>query len=408
MITVAEATRLIQENTITLPITEVALTEANGCVLRENIYADRDFPPFHRVSMDGIAIQFASFQAGEDTFGIEGIQLAGVPAQRLEQLDNCLEVMTGAILPGNTDTVIRYEDLKIFERNGIRYAHVFAAPKGRMQNVHQRGSDRQAADLLIPAGTLLSPAEIAVIATVGKTTVQVTQPPRIAIISTGDELVAITEMPLPHQIRQSNSYMLQAALQEQGVKAERFHLRDDKADLLAELKNLLSRFDALILSGGVSKGKADFVPEVLTELGVQKLFHEVAQRPGKPFWFGRVANGPVVFALPGNPVSTFVCFYKYVRPWVQASFGAPAALTPKAILQEETVFRLDLTYFLPVKVAVGSSGMLVANPVHMGGSGDFAALLSADGFLELPPKQNTFSAGEVYVFYGFRKLILPY
>ncbi|KAA5543333.1 molybdopterin molybdotransferase MoeA [Adhaeribacter rhizoryzae] len=402
MITVTEAVRLIGENTLTLPITEVTLTAANGSVLREPISADRDFPPFHRVSMDGIAIRFANFQAGEDTFRIEGVQLAGAPPQTLHQNDGCLEVMTGAILPGNTDTVIRYEDLKIFDRNGIRYAHIFAAPKGRMQNVHQRGSDRQAADLLIPAGTLLSPAEIAVIATVGKTTVQVSQPLRVAIISTGDELVEVTEMPLPHQIRQSNSYLLQAALQEQGVKAQRFHLRDDKAALLTELKDLLSRFDALILSGGVSKGKADFIPEVLAELGVQKLFHEVAQRPGKPFWFGRVANGPVVFALPGNPVSTFVCFYKYVRPWVRASLSAPAALVPKAILQEETVFRPDLTYFLPVKVAIGTSGMLTAKPVHIGGSGDFAALLSADGFLELPQKQSTFSVGEVYAFYGFR------
>lgn len=406
MITVAEATRLIQENILNLPITEVSLTEANGCVLREPIYADRDFPPFHRVSMDGIAIRFASFQAGEDTFRIEGVQLAGAPAQTLHQTDNCLEVMTGAILPINTDTVIRYEDLKLFERNGVRYAHIFAAPKGPMQNVHQQGSDRHRSDLLIPADTLLSPAEIAVIATVGKTTVQVSQPLRVAIISTGDELVEVSEMPLPHQIRQSNSYLLQAALQEQGVKAQRFHLRDDKAALLTELKGLLSRFDALVLSGGVSKGKADFVPEVLAELGVQKLFHEVAQRPGKPFWFGRVAGGPVVFALPGNPVSTFVCFYRYVRPWVRASLGAPAALLPKAILQEETVFRPDLTYFLPVKVAIGTSGMLTAKPVQIGGSGDFAALLHADGFLELPQKQSTFSVGEVYAFYGFRKLIL--
>jgi molybdopterin molybdotransferase len=402
MITVTEAVRLIGENTLTLPIAEVALTEANGAVLREPIYADRDFPPFHRVSMDGIAIRFANFQAGEDTFRIEGVQLAGALPQTLHQNDGCLEVMTGAILPDNTDTVIRYEDLKITERNGIRYAHIFAAPKGRMQNVHQKGSDRRASDLLIPTGTFLSPAEIAVIATVGKTTVQISQPPRIAIISTGDELVEVTEMPLPHQIRQSNSYMLQAALQEQGVKAQRFHLRDDKAALLTELKDLLSRFDALILSGGVSKGKADFIPEVLTELGVQKLFHEVAQRPGKPFWFGRVANGPAVFALPGNPVSTFVCFYKYVRPWVRASLGAPAALTPKAILQDETVFRPDLTYFLPVKIVIGTRGMLTAKPVNIGGSGDFAALMSADGFLELPQKQSTFSVGEVYAYYGFR------
>jgi molybdopterin molybdotransferase len=285
----------------------------------------------------------------------------------------------------------------------VRYAHVFAAPKGRMQNVHQQGSDRQASDLLIPPDTLLSPAEIAVIATVGKTKVQIAQTPRVAIISTGDELVCISEMPLPHQIRQSNSFMLQAALQKQGVSAERFHLHDDKNALLTEVKDLLSRFDVLIFSGGVSKGKADFVPEVLTELGVQKLFHEVAQRPGKPFWFGRLVNGPVVFALPGNPVSTFVCFYKYVQPWVRASLGTAAAIMPRAVLQQEVFFKPDLTYFLPVKVGVGTSGMLTAKPITTGGSGDFAGLLYADGFLELPRHQNVFSAGEVYPLFSFRK-----
>jgi len=403
MITVSEATDIIQANTLTLPITQIPLTEVNSTVLREPIYADRDFPPFHRVMMDGIAIQFDSFQISTDTFVIEGVQLAGAPPQTLQNTNGCLEVMTGAILPFNTDTIIRYEDLQIFEREGKRFARILAAPKSKMQSVHRQGSDRRASDLLIPAGTLLSPAEIAVVATVGKATVQVTQFPRVAIISTGDELVEVNDRPLPHQIRQSNSYMLQAALQEQGIKAQRFHLRDDKVILRTELKNLLGQYDVLLLSGGVSKGKADFVPEILAELGVQNLFHEVAQRPGKPFWFGRVPNGPVVFALPGNPVSTFVCYYRYVQPWLRLNLGILADLLPKAVLREEVVFHPDLTYFLPVKVALETSGMLTAQPLTTGGSGDFASLLQADGFLELPQQQSKFSAGEIYSFYGFRK-----
>ncbi len=322
MITVDEAFARINANRINLPVTEVSLAEAVGKVLREPIYADRDFPPYHRVTMDGIAIRFETYQAGEDTFKIEGTQLAGALPQKLSNPDGCLEVMTGAILPHNTDTVIRYEDITIIERRGIRYAHILEAPKMRRQNVHQQGSDRRAADLLIPAGALLSPAEIAVAATIGKTSLQVTQVPRVAIISTGDELVDVAQTPLPHQIRKSNSYMLQAALREQGIIGELFHLVDDKALLLQELQKLLEQYEVLVLSGGVSKGKADFIPEVLRELGVQQLFHEVAQRPGKPFWFGKHASGPVVFALPGNPVSTFVCYYKYLQPWLRASLGA--------------------------------------------------------------------------------------
>lgn len=403
MISVAEATQIIQDNVLHLPVTEVPLTEAVGQVLREPIFADRDFPPFHRVTMDGIAISFATFKAGEDIFLVEGVQLAGEPVKTLQSADHCLEVMTGAILPKGTDTVIRYEDLKITERNGKRYAHVVAAPKGILQNVHQKGSDRRASDLLITEGVLLSPAEIAVIGTVGKATVKVAKSPKIAIISTGDELVPITEMPLAHQIRQSNSYMLQAALWQKGLKAERFHLTDDKDSLLTEVKKLFTKFDVLILSGGVSKGQADFIPDVLRELGVQKLFHEVAQRPGKPFWFGRVPDGPVVFALPGNPVSTFVCYYKYVQPWLRASLGTTPAVLQTALLEEEVLFKPSLTYFQPVKLRNTHNGEMEARPLTTGGSGDFASLIDADGFLELPQKRSVFSEGERFPFISFRE-----
>ena len=403
MITVKEASELIQANILSLATTEIALSEAVGKVMREPVYADRDFPPYHRVTMDGIAIRYETYKAGEDTFRIEGLQLAGAPAQTLTNPDGCLEVMTGAILPHNTNTVIRYEDVSISERRGNRYAHMLAAPKMRLQNVHQQGFDRRANDLLIAEGTILSPAEIAVAATVGKSALKVTQVPRVAIIATGDELVAVTQTPLPHQIRKSNGYMLQAAIREQGINADIFHLVDDKPLLLQELQKLMNQYHVLVLSGGVSKGKADFIPEVLRELGVQQLFHEVAQRPGKPFWFGKHATGPVVFALPGNPVSTFVCYYKYVQPWLRITLGAPASWALQASLTTEVTFNPKLTYFLPVKLFVASTGIWRAQPVTIGGSGDFAGLLTADGFLELPPDQIKFSAGDTFPFIGFRR-----
>ncbi|MDQ3291494.1 MAG: molybdopterin molybdotransferase MoeA [Bacteroidota bacterium] len=403
MITVDEAFARIISSKIDLPITEVDLGEAVGKVLREPIHADRDFPPYNRVTMDGIAIRYEAYKAGEDTFRIEGQQLAGAPAQTLTNPDGCLEVMTGAIMPRHTDTVIRYEDVTISDRRGIRYAHIMAAPKMRLQNVHQQGSDRRANDLLIPEGTILSPAEIAVAATVGKTSLKVTQMPRVAIIATGDELVDVSETPLPHQIRKSNGYMLQGALREQGVPSTLFHLIDDKPLLLQELQKLLEQYNVLVLSGGVSKGKADFIPEVLRDLGVQQLFHEVAQRPGKPFWFGKHTSGPVVFALPGNPVSTFVCYYKYIQPWLRSTLGAPESWQLQASLTTEVTFNPKLTYFLPVKVFVTLTGAWRAQPVSIGGSGDFAGLLAADGFLELPPDQMKFSPGESFPFISFRR-----
>jgi molybdopterin molybdotransferase len=306
------------------------------------------------------------------------------------------------MLPHHTNTVIRYEDLKLVERRGLRYAYILEAPKAPYQNVHRQGSDRHAADLLIPAPTLLSPAEVAVAATVGKTTLKVVQPPRVAIISTGDELVEIAQTPGPHQIRRSNVYMLQAALREHQVPSDIFHLIDDRQVLEVELAKLLKNYEVLILSGGVSMGKADFVPEVLTQLGVEKLFHQVAQRPGKPFWFGRVVGGPVVFALPGNPNSTFLCFYRYVKPWLLKSLGAKPGIKIQAILREDVTFKGNLTYFLPVKVSEAASGMMQARPIHHSGSGDLASLLEADGFLELPRQQSFFASGDIYPLIRFR------
>jgi molybdopterin molybdotransferase len=402
MISVEEAIAILEENRLSLNAIGVPLAEAVGRVLHEPVFADRDFPPYNRVAMDGVAIQFASYHQGEDMFEIEGIQLAGGQPMTLTRADSCLEVMTGAMLPHHTNTVIRYEDLKMVERKGHRYAYILEAPKGPYQNVHRQGSDRQAADLLIPAGTLLTPAEIAVAATVGKTTLKVVRTPRVAIISTGDELVEIGDMPGPHQIRRSNAYMLQAALRLQQVAGDVFHLADDKQEIETKLTELLASYEVLIVSGGVSKGKADFVPEVLTKMGVVQLFHEVAQKPGKPFWFGRSPGGTVVFALPGNPNSTFLCYYRFVKPWLLKTLGEKPGLHQQAILREDVSFKPNLTYFLPVKVSVAPSGMLQAKPIRHSGSGDLASLLEGDGFLELPRIQSFFASGDIYPLIWFR------
>jgi molybdopterin molybdotransferase len=186
------------------------------------------------------------------------------------------------------------------------------------------------------------------------------------------------------------------------VAGDIYHLADDKQVIESELSKLLETYQVLILSGGVSKGKADFVPEVLEQLGVTKLFHEVAQKPGKPFWFGRAAGGAMVFALPGNPNSTFLCFYRFVKPWLLKTLGGKPALKMHAILREDVSFKPNLTYFLPVKVSEAASGMLQAHPIRHGGSGDLASLLEADGFLELPAQQSFFASGDIYPIIRYR------
>jgi molybdopterin molybdotransferase len=389
MISVNEALKIVKENAFTPSISEVPLLESLGLILAENIVADRDFPPFNRVAMDGIA----TAQSDVISFKIEATQYAGEPQKTLQNPQNCIEVMTGAVLPVGCDTVIRYEDIEIQEIEGVKYAKItlpFAEIKTG-QNIHLKGSDRKAGDVLLKKGLKISPPEIAVMASVGKDKILVENPPRIAVISTGDELVEITANPEPYQIRMSNSYMLAGALAQVGIKANLFHLTDDKDLLFRKLQEILSNHDILLLSGGVSAGKKDFLPEILTNLGVKKLFHKVAQKPGKPFWFGKSEEGKTVFALPGNPVSTFLCFCKYF-------------LTQKeeqVVLDKSVFFKPNITYFVPVKTYF-QNGKMMATPFEGSGSADFANLTDCDGFVELPADNQEFKVGEVFGFVRFR------
>ncbi|WP_080240715.1 molybdopterin molybdotransferase MoeA [Spirosoma rigui] len=391
MLSVSNAFDITQRHTLTLPTERVSLDTALGRVLREPVYADRDFPPFDRVAMDGIGIRFADLTSATSSFRITGMQRAGQPQQTLTGSGNCLEVMTGAMLPIGADTVIRYEDITVAD--GLARITIDDIQPG--QHIHHRATDRRAGDELLPVGTRLGPGELAVAASVGQTQLTVTALPRVALISTGDELVDVGETPLPHQIRRSNTYMLRAALMTLGIEATLHHIIDDEAILAERLSALLADNDVLILSGGVSAGKADFVPEVLAGLGVQKQFHKVEQRPGKPLWFGTRPN-KTVFALPGNPVSTVLCAHRYVLPYLRSSLGLAPVPPTYAQLAEPLTFRPAITYFLPVRLSSASDGRMLAHPLPGSGSADFANLLDTSGFMELPADQSDFKAGDAF------------
>lgn len=396
MVRVEEATSIILSNLFKPTTHRVKLQDAVGRVLAETVRADRDFPPFDRVAMDGIAIHSPAWANGRRTFGIEGVQAAGKERQQLRDIDNAVEVMTGAMLPEGTDTVIRYEDVTI---SGSQ-ATIHAANVEGGQNIHRQASDAKANSVLLEPGIRLSPAEIALLASVGKAEIDVYAFPKTAIISTGDEIVSIAEAPLPHQIRRSNTYALEAAMQRMGWEGTQFHMPDRKDFLQESLPVITAAHDVMILSGGISKGKFDYIPEVLEWIGIRKLIQHVSQRPGKPFWFGVMDSGKYVFALPGNPVSTYLCFYRYVAPWMWASLGA--AVSPQyAVLAADFTFQPEVTYFLQVRVQ-NEHGRLMAYPAAGGGSGDFANLKLVDGFLELPAGKSRFAAGEVFPYLPFR------
>lgn len=396
MVSVEQAYDTILQNLITLSDERVPIEEATGRVLAEEVLADRAFPPFNRVAMDGIAINHDAFAFGERRFRIADIAPAGEPQRVLNDTSSCVEVMTGAVLPAGTDTVIRYEDLKMKDAT----AEILLDNISPGSNVHHLGSDVKPNEVILEPGVKLTSAEIAVLASVGKSSVLVKRLPRVAVLSAGDELIPIDVTPQPHQIRQSNSYALEAAFREYGCSVKRVHVRDDKVILKTIIAELIVEHDVLVLSGGISKGKFDFIPSALEENGVHKLFQEVRQRPGKPLWFGVKPNECVVFALPGNPVSTFMCFYKYIRPWLLASLGLNLS-NCSAVLASDYTFAPPVTLFLQVNVT-NVNGTLQAVPVPGGGSGDFANLKDVTGFLELPSERDVFEKGEIFNYISFR------
>jgi len=396
VLTPAEADLLIGQNLQCLPIESLPLTQCAGTVLRENVYAERDEPPFDRVAMDGIALA-SQGAATPRRLQVQATQAAGDAPLTLESRQHCIEVMTGAVLPQGCDCVVPVEEIEVSGGTATLAAGTRLEP---WRNVHRRGTDTRQGTLLIAAGAKLRPPEVAIAASAGMARIRVSSQPMLAVISTGNELVEPGEPVLAHQIRRSNAYAIISALRQQGFqRVADEHLRDDPLELRARLRFHLDTHDVLVLTGGVSAGRFDLVPQVLTELGVRTIFHKVAQRPGKPLWFGVAPNGTAVFGLPGNPVSTLVCFTRYVLPALLGSLGHSAAPPARIALGAPYTVNPPLTHFLPISLEQDDWGRSWALPAPTNGSGDFSALAGTAGFVELPPGPHTYPKGHVSRFY---------
>ena len=398
MITVQKALEILSENLQDFGTIKITLNQAHGRILAETLSADRDFPPYDRITMDGIAISFDSYKNGSRSWNIQEVAAAGSTQKKLTAAVDCIECMTGAIMPQNTDSVIRYEDLVI--ENNVASLISIAVVKEK-QNVHFQGIDRKTGDIIVNPGIAISPAELGVAATIGKHEILVKNLPKVMIISTGDELVDIDQNPLPHQIRKSNISRIQSSLLPFGIHAETDHLLDDQEVIKVKLESYLNKFDIIILSGGVSKGKFDFIPGVMESIGVKKLFHKIKQRPGKPFWFGKTSEC-TIFAFPGNPVSSFLCMQKYFMHWMRLSLGNKHFSTSYGMLSEDVQFQPELEYFLEVKLSANENAQIVATPFKGNGSGDLANLVKADAFIQLPIDKSHFKKGEVYPLLHYR------
>lgn len=371
----------------------VSLDSAPGRILLETITADRPFPAFDRVMMDGIAVKSTAIQAGSRTFELTGLATAGSPAVTLPSENACIRVNTGAVLPTGADQVIPIEEVDEINEVSATISENVAAEA--FQFVHRKGSDFAQESELIQGGTVIGAKEVGVLASVGAAQVQVAQAPKITLISTGDELVDIDQTPLPHQIRRSNTTAMQAACKRLGIEAETLHLADELTPIKVALEQLFDSGSWIILSGGISKGTHDFIPTALEKLGAEQQFQWVKQRPGKPMAFYTTPSGVPIFALPGNPMSTLCCFHRYVLPALDKTLGKTSTTPAHVTLAEPFIFKKPLALFLPVRL--NKEGEAI--PVPTQNSGDFASIMGTDGFIELPADQDTFEAGQSFSFY---------
>lgn len=394
---VVEADQRIRAHMPSFASERLPLDAVMGRVLRQTVQAERDQPPFDRVMMDGIAIalgnsELRAFRAG-------GRQLAGMSGQTLARPGDCIEVTTGAPLPGGCDCVIPIEQTR---REGEQFVLTEGCTPVLRQSIHAQGSDcRQGAFLLAPGVRIRAP-EMAVLAANGVAAVAVARMPSIAIIATGDELAEVDQPLAPGQIRRSNDRALGTMLAARG-----FHdvaltrVSDDLAATTAKLASLLATRQVLVLSGGVSMGQRDYVPAALRALGVTEVLHRIAQRPGKPMWFGVGAQGQVIFGLPGNPVSALVCAVRYLLPALERAIGLIATPPMPVALAATVGTHPLLTGFVPVRVHHDGQGRAWAQPVPSHTSGDFSLLPQTHGVVELPPAAEAAPVGTVVAFHDW-------
>lgn len=367
----------------------VELSEACGRVLAEQVAADRDYPPFDRSTRDGFAIRAADAPGPATTLEIAGEIKAGDAFPGTIAPGQCAQIMTGAAVPPGADAVVMIEHTRPSKSQVVIERR---AEPG--QNIVPRGSEAKAGQALLTPGTRIGYAELALAAQVGQCRLAVFRRPRVAVLSTGDEVVGANEPPGPFQVRNSNGVSLATLAALAGAEPVQLGNAPDRhEELRARIERGLAA-DILVLSGGVSMGKYDLVEVVLRELGAEFFFAGVAIRPGRPAVFG-ACRGKFVFGLPGNPVSTIVTFELFVLPAVDMLSGAAPRPLPlfRARLAAPVRQAAALTHFLPARVE-WAAGEAVVRELPWQGSGDIVALAQANGFLVVPEAKLEWAAGE--------------
>ena len=419
MLSVAEAQALVMQHVGPLPPETIPVDAAAlGLVLAEDVVSDIDMPPYDKSLMDGYAVRSADLADGRGTLSVIEEVSAGQTPRLPVGVGQATRIMTGAPMPAGADAVVMIERTRSLTgkptqvAGGLERNRVEIEDRGLKsgQNILSKGKEMRRGDVVLQAGALFRPQELGVLATVGRTAVHTYPRPRVAVLSTGDEVVDPPQQPGPSQIRNGNGPMLMAQAGRAGGLPRYLGIARDRLEGLRPLVTEGLQADVLILSGGVSAGQRDLVPAVLAELGVQAHFHKVEMKPGKPVFFGtrnahspsppsplpRGEKGVLVFGLPGNPVSALVCFELFVRPAIRRLRGHSdsGTQTVQAVLTEDFNYRTDRPTYYPCWLETGDAGWRV-RPVPWFGSPDLRAITRANAFMVVPAGDHQFRSGQI-------------
>jgi molybdopterin molybdotransferase len=402
MLNADEAFRQVMTWCHALPTAERSLEESLGAILAEDVLADQDLPPFDKALVDGCALSSVDAGNGLRDFNVSQTIRAGkFPTDELIT-GQTARIMTGAPLPQGADSVIMWEHVETVNNDLIRLPVERLIKAG--QNVLARGREISQGQVVLPKSLRLNGAAIGMLGSVGRSRVKIVPQPRIRIVPTGDELVEIDQQPGPAQIRNSNAYVLRSLIEQAGGLPEVLPIAKDDPESLSESLSAGLYADILIVTGGVSAGEADLVPDTLASLGVEPVFHKIRLKPGKPLWFGvrhsaeELGQKPVrkvlVFGLPGNPVSVIVNFLLFVKPAIMALRGISTdPVAHRTVpLAEAVENRDERPSYIPARLA-RRHDRIAAEPVNWAGSNDLRGAALADGFILIPSGPCRLAAG---------------
>ncbi len=407
MLTVEEALDAVRRHARPIPAIRETVARAVGCVLAEDVAADLDLPPFDKALVDGYAVRSIDLEGIDRWFQLgEVIAAGGVPTRALGSRE-AAAVMTGAPIPSGSDLVVMHERT----RRDVDRILIDEPTVRPDQNILRRGREMRAGDVVVTQGSIITPARVGVLASVGRSVVSVTRP-RVAILPTGDELVEPENVPGPGQIRNSNALMLQALALEEGATAVTLAIARDEPTKLAEALEGGLDADLLLITGGVSAGQRDLVPAALEAMGVRTVFHKIRLKPGKPLWFGvgparGERPGTLVFGLPGNPVSGLVGFLLFVRVAlaIMAGKSEPGRRLFEGRLTRGFIHRGDRSTYHPARLIGGDArdgGDAWIETLDWSGSADLLTAARSDGFAVFLAGDREYLPGEIVGFLPMR------